>query len=72
MNTSRSPGGRPSAWRRRPVLALVTAVLGVAAGIMLVTMPSAEAAVAPVNGGVYTLASGASGKCIDVVGAGTG
>ncbi|MCP2322126.1 pectinesterase [Hamadaea flava] len=72
MNTSRSPGGRPSAWRRRPVPALATAVLGVTAGIMLITMPMAEAAVAPVNGGVYTLASGASGKCIDVVAAGTG
>ncbi|MEV6971827.1 RICIN domain-containing protein, partial [Hamadaea sp. NPDC051192] len=58
--------------RKRFIAGLAASVCTVAAGIMLVTMPIAEAAVAPVNGGVYTLASGASGKCIDVVGAGTG
>ncbi|MCP2322127.1 pectate lyase [Hamadaea flava] len=58
--------------RKRFIAGLAASVCTVAAGIMLITMPMAEAAVAPVNGGVYTLASGASGKCVDVVAAGTG
>ncbi|WP_433043632.1 pectinesterase family protein [Dactylosporangium sp. CS-033363] len=47
--------------------AAVTAV--VPATVLAVTVWPSEAATAPVGGGVYTLASGASGKCIDVVGA---
>src|SRR5688572_25021979 len=45
----------------------------VAAIVLAIGVPvaPAAAAVAPVNGGVYTLAAGASGKCLDVVAAGT-
>ena len=47
-------------------LALVVPSAAIAVGIL----PS-EAATAPAGGGVYTLASGASGKCVDVAGAST-
>ncbi|MFB9451261.1 RICIN domain-containing protein [Dactylosporangium vinaceum] len=39
--------------------------------VIAVTAWPSQAATAPTGGGVYTLASGASGKCIDVVGAST-
>ncbi|NUS14120.1 MAG: pectin esterase [Streptomyces sp.] len=52
------------------VLAAVVAALLSATALVLVAWPS-EAATAPVNGGVYELASGASGKCVDVTGAST-
>ncbi|MGJ6964141.1 pectinesterase family protein [Streptosporangium sp. G11] len=44
------------------------AALVVASAVVAVAWPS-QAAVAPVAGGVYTLASGSSGKCVDVAGA---
>ena len=50
------------------VAALTVAVPGAVVGLTI--MPS-EAATTPVAGGVYELASGASGKCIDVTGAST-
>jgi hypothetical protein len=43
----------------------------VPAGVIAVTVWPSEAAVAPAAGGVYTIASGASGKCLDVASAGT-
>ncbi|WP_430786257.1 RICIN domain-containing protein [Actinoplanes sp. G11-F43] len=62
-----------SARTRRPRRALAaTGVLaaGVPAGLVAVTMLPAAAAT-PVADGVYTLASGSSGKCVDVTGAST-
>ena len=53
---------------RRRVLAVVVAALMSVTGLVLVSWPSA-AATAPVGGGVYELASGASGKCVTVAGA---
>jgi pectinesterase len=55
---------------RHRVLAVVVAALLSVTGLALVASPS-EAATAPVSGGVYELASGASGKCVDVTGAST-
>ncbi|WP_304524605.1 RICIN domain-containing protein [Dactylosporangium sp. AC04546] len=53
--------------RRWPVLA---AALGVAvpatAAVVVVVMPTAEAATTPVAGGTYTVVPGASGKCVEV------
>ncbi|GIH11066.1 hypothetical protein Rhe02_91330 [Rhizocola hellebori] len=51
---------------------MITLCLAVPAAVVWVSAWPSAAAVAPVSGGVYTLASGASGKCLDVVGAGTG
>ncbi|GAA3269318.1 RICIN domain-containing protein [Dactylosporangium vinaceum] len=53
---------------RRSLVALVAAAVPVA--VLAVAWPS-EAATTPVSGGVYTLASGASGKCVEVAGAST-
>ncbi|WP_050795834.1 RICIN domain-containing protein [Parafrankia sp. EUN1f] len=39
---------------------------------MVFSVGSAGAATSPVNGGVYTVASGSSGKCVDVSGAAVG
>ncbi|BCY09055.1 pectinesterase family protein [Actinoplanes sp. L3-i22] len=44
--------------------------IALSAAVVAVTLPS-EAATVPVASGVYTLASGASGKCVDVTGAST-
>ncbi|MEU6078495.1 RICIN domain-containing protein [Micromonospora sp. NPDC047074] len=58
---------RRSPPRIRPLL--VTATLATPAAVVaLVVLPAAEAATAPVNGGVYTLAVAASGKCLEVAG----
>jgi pectin methylesterase-like acyl-CoA thioesterase len=43
----------------------------VPAGVVAVSVWPSEAAVAPAAGGMYTIASGASGKCLDVASAGT-
>jgi pectate lyase len=51
---------------RLPGAILVAAAAAVTA-VALNVFP-ADAAVAPVNGGVYTLANGASGKCLEVAG----
>ncbi|KUL23950.1 RICIN domain-containing protein [Actinoplanes awajinensis] len=55
---------------RRRLLGLVVALALPAAAVIAVALPSA-AATAPAPGGVYTLASGSSGKCVDVTGAST-
>ena len=55
---------------RHRVLAAVVAALMAATALVLVAWPS-EAAGTPVSGGAYTLANGASGKCVDVAGAST-
>jgi rhamnogalacturonan endolyase len=47
------------------------ALIAVPAAIIGISMIPASAAVAPVANGVYTLAAGASGKCIDVTGSST-
>ncbi|MEU8244527.1 RICIN domain-containing protein [Actinoplanes missouriensis] len=47
------------------------AVIAVPAVVVGISMIPASAAVAPVADGVYTLAAGASGKCVDVTGAST-
>ncbi|MFI5909877.1 pectinesterase family protein [Dactylosporangium sp. NPDC051541] len=52
---------------RTLIAAAVTAA--VSATVLAITVWPSEAATAPVGGGVYTLAAGASGKCIDVTGA---
>ncbi|MBW6440383.1 RICIN domain-containing protein [Actinoplanes hulinensis] len=61
---------RPRRRRRGLIVAGVLAV-AVPAGIVTVSMIPAAAATTPVAGGVYTLASGSSGKCADVAGAST-
>ena len=73
MTTSQqSPSVRwPTVRRRRLRLAAFGAVLAVAVGAVVATVLPAEAAVAPVAGGVYTLVPGASGKCVNVTGAST-
>jgi len=58
--------------RRRPGLRSITAVAiaaATSATVLAVTVWPSQAATTPVGNGVYTLASGASGKCVDVVGA---
>jgi pectate lyase len=60
--------------RRRPGLRSVTAVAiaaATSATVLAVTVWPSQAATTPVGNGVYALASGASGKCVDVVGAST-
>ncbi|BEL02717.1 hypothetical protein Q0Z83_009080 [Actinoplanes sichuanensis] len=47
-------------------------LLAVPIAIVALSIGPSEAATTPVDGGIYTIASGASGKCIDVTGAGTG
>ncbi|GAA3777087.1 hypothetical protein GCM10022225_76220 [Plantactinospora mayteni] len=51
---------------RRVVVAAVVALAVPAAVVVSVSVLPAEAAVAPADGGVYTLAVGASGKCLEV------
>ena len=58
--------------RRRPRTRTLTALaFTVAASVTVLglTVWPSQAATTPVGNGVYTLASGASGKCVDVVGA---
>jgi pectate lyase len=58
--------------RRRPRARTIAAVAVTAAmpvAVLAVTVWPSQAATTPVANGVYTLASGASGKCVDVVGA---
>nr|BFE60554.1 hypothetical protein GCM10020063_050800 [Dactylosporangium thailandense] len=60
--------------RRRPrprTIAAVAVTAAVPAAVLAATVWPSEAATTPVAGGVYTLASGASGKCVDVAGAST-
>jgi len=45
----------------------IVAVAATLAATVVTVLP-AEAATAPVSGGVYTLANGASGKCLEVAG----
>ncbi|OON28026.1 MULTISPECIES: RICIN domain-containing protein [unclassified Micromonospora] len=57
---------------RRIAIASSAAAAALAAPAAIVALVTpAGAAVAPVNGGTYTLASGSSGKCVVVTGAGT-
>ncbi|MBB2949226.1 hypothetical protein FB565_009031 [Actinoplanes lutulentus] len=55
--------------RRR--LVVLAGGIAIPALILGISMIPASAAVTPVANGVYTLAAGASGKCIDVVGSST-
>jgi rhamnogalacturonan endolyase len=55
--------------RRRALIATGVLAAAVPGGIVAASMLPAAAATTPVAGGVYTLASGASGKCVDVTGA---
>ena len=57
--------------RARRLAGTVALCAVVAAGVVMVSALSSEAATTPAAGGVYTLAAGASGKCIDVTGAST-
>jgi hypothetical protein len=67
------PEDRVAARRRRGRLAGgLVAVLAVPVAVIAVSVWPSAAATDPGTGGVYELASGASGKCIDVTGAGTG
>ena len=50
---------------------MVVAVSVACAAFVAVSVLPSEAATSPVGGGVYTLANGASGKCVDVTGAST-
>ncbi|GIG92149.1 hypothetical protein Pen02_70850 [Plantactinospora endophytica] len=52
--------------RRLAVAAL--AALTVPVAVVAMAVPPSQAAVAPVHGGVYTLAVAASGKCVEVAG----
>ncbi|MFC7535337.1 RICIN domain-containing protein [Actinoplanes sp. GCM10030250] len=65
-----TPDPHPPTQRRRRIAAVVLVTVVPTAAILFTVLPS-EAATAPVSGGVYTLASGASGKCVDVSGAST-
>ncbi|MEU7867295.1 pectinesterase family protein [Dactylosporangium sp. NPDC049140] len=56
-------------WLRPRTIAAVAVTAAVPAAVLAVTAWPSEAATAPVGGGVYTLAAGASGKCVDVTGA---
>jgi len=58
--------------RRMPrrLVAILAAILAPTGAVLAVVLP-AQAATVPVGSGVYTLASGASGKCVDVTGAST-
>ncbi|GAA1000061.1 hypothetical protein GCM10009555_102250 [Acrocarpospora macrocephala] len=59
------------AWSRARLIGIPAAATLVAATALVVTAWPSRAATAPVAGGVYTLASGSSGKCVDVAGAST-
>ncbi|MET7401947.1 pectinesterase family protein [Dactylosporangium sp. NPDC005572] len=54
--------------RRHVLLAAVGVAVPATVAVVAVVMPSAEAATAPVAGGVYTIVPGASGKCAEVAG----
>jgi rhamnogalacturonan endolyase len=55
---------------KRVILAVTAVAIVVPAGIAVSSLlPASAAAVTPVGDGVYTLASGSSGKCVDVTGA---
>ena len=56
--------------RHRRLLIAALAVVLPGAAIVVSVLPS-QAATVPAGGGVYTLAGGASGKCVDVAGAST-
>src|SRR5690349_11087604 len=56
--------------KKKTWLAGSLAVAATGALTVAITLPS-EAATTPVASGVYTLASAASGKCVDVAGAST-
>jgi pectin methylesterase-like acyl-CoA thioesterase len=49
----------------------VAVTAAISAAVLAVSVWPSAAAATPVSGGVYTLASGASGKCVDVAGAST-
>src|SRR5262245_33346477 len=57
---------------RGRLTALITTMVAVPTAVVAVSVWPSEAAVAPVDGGVYTLANGSSGKCLNVAAAGTG
>src|SRR4051794_29828651 len=69
--TSMSPqsAAGPHRWPRSRIAAAAAVTAAVPAAVLAVTVWPSEAATTPVGNGVYTLASGASGKCVDVVGA---
>lgn len=54
--------------RSRKLIGTAVVAIAIPTAIAVTMLPS-EAATAPVNGGVYQLASAASGKCVDVTGA---
>ncbi|MEU0554072.1 RICIN domain-containing protein [Dactylosporangium sp. NPDC006015] len=58
--------------QHRRTVVLLASVLAASAGVVAVTVWPSEAAVTPVNGGVYTLASASSGKCVVAAGTGNG
>jgi pectin methylesterase-like acyl-CoA thioesterase/pectate lyase len=70
---SRRLGWMEPGMKRRPTLRVILAVgaLVVPASVVGLASLPAQAATAPVTGGRYQLASGASGKCVNVVGAST-
>ncbi|MFB9180362.1 pectinesterase family protein [Dactylosporangium sucinum] len=54
--------------RRHVLLAALGVAVPATVAVVAVVMPAAEAATAPVAGGVYTIVPGASGKCVEVAG----
>ncbi|GIH16805.1 pectinesterase family protein [Rugosimonospora africana] len=69
MHAERRPRRRRHTVR---VAGTIAALLTVPLTVLAVSTWPSEAASTPTAGGVYTLASGASGKCVDVTGASTG
>jgi pectate lyase len=59
---------RKKSLNKRLRFGLAAAILTVSAGVMAMTIPMAEAAVTPADGGVYQLAVTKSGMCLDVTG----
>jgi pectin methylesterase-like acyl-CoA thioesterase len=55
--------------RRTRIIAAAAVTAAVPVAVLAVTVWPSQAATTPAGDGVYTMASGASGKCIDVVGA---
>ncbi|MGW0203799.1 hypothetical protein, partial [Nonomuraea sp. NPDC003201] len=49
--------------------AKIAVVLAMPVTVLTLSTGASSAAAAPADGGVYTLASGSSGKCVDVTGA---
>ncbi|MER5650922.1 RICIN domain-containing protein [Streptosporangium sp. NPDC002524] len=68
MDSRSTPPGRRGRFTTRLIGLPVAAALVAATALVAVAFPSQAAAV-PVADGVYTLASGSSGKCVDVAGA---